>query len=59
MTPFNSINISKDTSFSDYAHEIDQLVSAERERIDRILHRIDESMAAIQNTRKIIGGCKR
>jgi hypothetical protein len=41
--------------FADYSLEIDALVEAENERIERILRRIDESMAAIHESKKKFG----
>ena len=41
--------------FADYARELDTLIEAENERIERILRRIDESMAAIHESKKKFG----
>jgi hypothetical protein len=45
-------------TMNDYANDIEALISEESDRIRRILKVIDESMAAIQKSRKILSKTK-
>ena len=56
MTPRTALKarLEKEDPIADYAREIDNLPAEERERIDRILRRIDDSMAAVSESRRIL-----